>query len=116
MNAQDEILQIEKRLWTGGADDYRRHVDDKCLLAFTATAGVMTREQVVASVQDAARWRDLTIEAVSSLALAADVQLLNYRAEANRPNGQHYKALVSSAYVRRGREWKLAFHQQTPLD
>jgi hypothetical protein len=32
-----------------------------------------------------------------------------------RDNGEAYEALVSSAYVRRDGQWKMAFHHQTPL-
>lgn len=40
---------------------------------------------------------------------------LTYRASAVRGEDVRYRALVSSAYVKRGDAWKLAFHQQTPL-
>ena len=32
-----------------------------------------------------------------------------------RADGKLCSALVSSGYVRRGQDWKMAFHQQTPL-
>jgi hypothetical protein len=42
--------------------------------------------------------------------------VLSYEASAKRgASGEAYHALVSSGYVKRGGEWKLAFHQQTPL-
>jgi hypothetical protein len=33
-----------------------------------------------------------------------------------RADGKRYAALVSSAYVKRNGSWKLAFHQQTPIE
>lgn len=47
---------------------------------------------------------------------ADDIAILTYRARADRGEDERYRALVSSGYVRRGGEWKMAFHQQTPLD
>ena len=32
-----------------------------------------------------------------------------------RADGKLYSALVSSGYVTRGQDWKMAFHQQAPL-
>ncbi len=45
----------------------------------------------------------------------SDFAVLSYEANATRAGGESYLALVSSGYVRRGRTWKLASHQQTPL-
>ena len=42
--------------------------------------------------------------------------MLSYEATAGRADGTPYKALVSSGYARHGPEWKMAFHQQTPLE
>jgi hypothetical protein len=41
---------------------------------------------------------------------------ISYEASARRTDGKLYTALVSSGYVRRGQDWKMAFHQQTPLE
>ena len=48
--------------------------------------------------------------------LADGVALLSYEAHAIRANGEPFQALVSSAYVRTDGRWKMAFHQQTPLN
>ena len=40
---------------------------------------------------------------------------LSYKADARRADGAAYKAGISSVYVNRGRVWKVALHQQTPL-
>ena len=48
--------------------------------------------------------------------LSDDAAILSYEVSAERPDGEPYHAIVSSGYVRRDGEWKLAFHQHTPLD
>jgi hypothetical protein len=44
-----------------------------------------------------------------------DIALLTYRASAVRGQDEPYAARVSSGYVKRGADWKMMFHQQTPL-
>ena len=43
-----------------------------------------------------------------------DLAILSYRADVKRADGVPYSALISSAYVRRADDWKLAFHQHSP--
>jgi hypothetical protein len=54
---------------------------------------------------------DLTDERV--LEVTEDSAVVAYRAAATRA-GDEYSALCASLYVRCGRDWRLAFHQQTP--
>lgn len=115
MTTVEELLPIEKSLWTGGPDAYREHVDEMCLLAFTTMAGVSSRDEVAATVADAPRWRELEIDVQGLVQPAADVAVLTYRASAIRGNDERYRALVGSGYVRRDDGWKLMYHQQTPL-
>lgn len=111
----DDVLSIERELWTMDADAYHRHVDERCLVAFTEMAGAWTREQVAGSVEGGQRWSDLEIEIEGSLRPLPDVAFVTYRARAKR-GSEPYHARVSSAYVNRDGEWKMVFHQQTPLD
>ena len=46
---------------------------------------------------------------------AQTVAIICYEARAKRSDGSPYHALVSTGYVRRGPDWKMTFHQQTPL-
>lgn len=117
MTTVEELLPIEKSLWTGGPDAYREHVDEACLLAFTSMAGVSSREEIAGTVADGPRWRDLKIDVQGLVQPAADVALFTYRASAVRGSDDgRYRALVGSGYVRREDGWKLMYHQQTPLD
>jgi hypothetical protein len=113
---KDELLAIERELWSGGPDAYQRHVDEECLVAFTEMAGVSSRDAVAASVTSGPRWRELKMEVQGLLTPTRDVAILTYRASAVRGSDGRYTALVSSAYVWRQDGWKLAFHQQTPVE
>jgi hypothetical protein len=115
MALQDDLLSIERELWIGEADAYRRNLDDDCLVAFTEMAGVSQREEVAGMVEGGPRWRELELEIEGFLRPTDEVAIVSYRASAVRGGEDRYRALVSSGYVRRGDEWKMMFHQQTPL-
>jgi ketosteroid isomerase-like protein len=110
----EELLNKEKTLWSGGAPEYRRTLDGECLIAFTAMAGVQAREDVAAMVGRAERWRDIDIEVEGSLQPTEDVSIFTYRVTAVRGD-EPYRARVSSGYVKRDDDWRMMFHQQTPL-
>jgi hypothetical protein len=114
MNLQDDLLTMERKLWSGGQAAYRGTLDDDCLIAFTEMAGVTSRDSI-AKQADANRWHGLDIEVEGFLQPTADVALLTYHATAVRGEDEPYEARVSSGYVRRGGDWKMMFHQQTPL-
>jgi hypothetical protein len=115
MSLQDELVAIERKLWSGGKAAYRRTLDDSCLLAFVAMAGVSSRD-AIADQADASRWRDLHMEVEGFLQPTADVALVTYLAHVLRADHRPYTARVSSGYVKRGADWKMMFHQHTPLD
>lgn len=115
MSLESELVAIEKELWTGGRESYRRHVDNECLLAFAEMAGVSSRDEVAEMVESGERWGEPEIDVEDLLRPTGDVALLTYRAAATRGDDEHYRAVVTSGYVERAGGWKLMFHQQTPL-
>lgn len=116
MSLRDDLLSIERKLWTGSADAYREHLDERCLVAFTEMAGVSSREEVVATVDGGGpRWQEPTMEVEGLLQPTPDLALITYRAETSK-QGAEYRALVTSAYARREGGWKMCFHQQTALE
>lgn len=114
MTLQRELLKKEQDLWSGGPAEYRHTLDDDCLVAFTEMAGVQERDKIAAMVGEGARWRDVDIEIEGLLQPTADVSILTYHVTAVRAN-EPYEARVSSGYVNRDGDWRLMFHQQTPL-
>jgi hypothetical protein len=57
------------------------------------------------------------LEDVRVVWLTDDSAVVRYRATARRDGDDTtYSALIGSVYVRRDATWKLAFHQQTPVD
>jgi hypothetical protein len=115
MELEQKLMELESEFWSGDAAFYRANLDDRCLVAFTEMSGVMSREQVAETVKGGRRWADLKMSKKGVLRLGDDVVLMAYEASATSPDGEPYKALVTSGYINREGAWKMAFHQQTPL-
>jgi hypothetical protein len=115
MLLERRLYEMERQFWTGGAEIYRAHADEKCLAVFAEMTALLDREQVAQSVGEGGRWQDVTMERKAIIRPAQTVVIICYEARARRSDGSPYHALVSTGYVRRGPDWKMTFHQQTPL-
>ena len=111
MKLEEQLLQIERQLWTNNAELYHDHLVEDAMLVFGET-GPIGRDIAVKAIRqenaEGRRWvkADLT----------EDAALLSYRAEARWHGADgDISVYASSVYVRRGGQWKLAFHQQTPI-
>ncbi len=114
MDIERELLAIEKSFWTDGPEAYHKNCDDTCLVVFSQMAELMDRE-AIAKTAEAGRWRDVSLTPVGVKSLSENAALLSYACSATRKDGKAHRAYASSAYVKRDRGWKLAFHQQTVI-
>jgi hypothetical protein len=114
MALEQDLLTIEKTLWTGGPEAYQAATDDQCLVVFADMAGVMSRDDIAKSAEKG-RWTDPVLTPKGFVALSDTSAVVTYDCTAKRKDGEAYHAVISSGYVRRPGGWKLAFHQQTPL-
>lgn len=112
---EDHLFSIEEKFWTQGADYYRRHLADSAIMVFPEPAGVLVEDAIVSSVAEQQRWSRIELEEHRLLELGDGSAVVTYKATARRGSGKRYVTRASSAYVRDGEEWKLAFHQQTPV-
>lgn len=103
----------EEEFWLGGAEIYRQHVVDDAVLVFPGM--VLAKAQAIDSIANGPRWTSVTFTEQQLVRLTPDAVVLIYRGSGRRERqGTLYSALVSSVYVRRDGEWKLALHQQSP--
>ena len=115
MALDQDLLKLEKGFWTEGGDYYREHVDDECLLAFDGMAGVHSNEEIAGMNPGAGNWNGAKLDEKGLLELSDDSVILTYEVNATKKDGSPYHALCSTGYVKRDGEWKMMFHQQTPL-
>lgn len=113
MTQADHLMALEKQFWTEGSEYYREHVDQRCLLAFGSMTNVLSNAEVAETVRGQ-RWQDPELRLKGVVEPTPGFAIISYEATAHRADGETYSAVVSSGYVNRAGEWKLAFHQQTP--
>ena len=115
----DELVALEKALWTNDPVIYRATLVPDAVLVFAET-GIISRDQAVEAIRqenaEGRRWAEVSFEDVRVSRLVEDAALLQYRVTARwEHDAVPIVALASSAYVRRDGSWKLAFHQQTEI-
>jgi hypothetical protein len=117
---EKQLIDIERSLWTNDAVFYKKSLIEDAFLVFPET-GVIERDAAVDAILaenvQGRRWAQVEFDEIRSLRLADGVALLTYRVAARWEHQQVKNvALASSVYVNRAGAWKLAFHQQTPVE
>jgi hypothetical protein len=119
MDVQENLLEIERKLWTGNAVIYKHSVTEDAVLIFSET-GPITREAAVEAIRaensEGRKWEEVEFRDVQVARLTEAARLLTYSVAARREREQSFtNAFASSVYVHHSGSWKLAFHQQTPI-
>ena len=107
----EDLLRIEHQLARGDGATYEQHLADEALVVIPG--GTLDKPATVEAMDSSPRWDEVSIGEERVRELGADAVLLTYSFQGRRGEA-HYAAKLSSAYVRDGDDWKLAFHQQTP--
>ena len=113
MTAEQELLEIEHALATGGGDEYREHLADDAIVIIPAQA--LDKGETVAAMERSPGWDEVEISEPHVRQIRDDAAVLTYSFRGRRGTDQAYGALMSSAYARDNGTWKLVLHQQTPL-
>lgn len=119
MELAEELLQVERRLWTNDAEVYRDNLLPDAQLVFVDT-GVISRDVAVEAIRgenaEGRRWAEVDITEASAWRLTEDVAVFTYKVAA-RWNDETAPGLwlASSVYVAREGRWRLGLHQQSAL-
>jgi hypothetical protein len=114
-----DLYQIERSLWTNDPDIYQKALREDALLLFQET-GLITRDTAVAAIREEnrenRRWAEVRFSEQRVLCPTPDTRVLIYKATARWNHEQNpITVLCSSIYALQSGEWKLVFHQQTPV-
>lgn len=119
MGFAETLTDIEYRQWralTSTPDAVAFYSDlltDDSVMAVPSRT--MSREQVISAVAEAPPIVLYELYDLKVIHLSEDSGIVTYRMVQGREGRQPFKAAISTAYVRRGGEWRIAYHQQTPL-
>jgi hypothetical protein len=111
-----ELIQVERRGWEAlcsqeASSYYQDHLTDDALMAFPF--GVMERWEALNAMATAQPWSGFQIEDPRVIPLGPECGVVVYSVTAQREGHEPFSATMSSIFVRRGGDWKLAFHQQS---
>jgi hypothetical protein len=117
MPLEDELVTVERTLWTNNRETYDARLEQDAVLVFPET-GVMHKAAALEGIEQenrtGRRWADVAFADVKAVAVTHDTALLVYRADARWEHESTIRSvLATSLYVKRGHEWMLAFHQQS---
>jgi hypothetical protein len=119
MDVQNDLLDIERKLWTNNAVITKHSLIEDAVLVFAET-GPITRDTAVEAIHaenaEGRKWEEVEFRDVQVARLTEAARLLTYSVAARREREQSVvNAFASSVYVHHSGSWKLAFHQQTPI-
>ncbi|MFI7445166.1 nuclear transport factor 2 family protein [Nonomuraea indica] len=119
MNLDKELTALEEQGWAaisvGDGGFYRRLVTDRTVCV--EPDGLQTGWELADDI-DASKspFDDYKLEDVKVLPLGAAAALITYRAVVRLSQADFtFQLYMTSVYERAGEEWKLVFHQQTPV-
>lgn len=116
----ETLIEREREAWdASGAGDgrwYRENLTDDARLIFAGVPEALSREATAAAVDESTGgWEHYELQSVHLVELGSEAALLTYLAVARRGGeDDDFLASISTAYVKQGEKWLLAFHQQTP--
>jgi len=107
---------LEDRGWRALCDQHATEFFGAALTddVLIVVPGMAIDRQTFLENADSEPWANYRIDERHLVELTSDCVTLTYQVIASRPKGPHYEAWLSSTWVRRDGNWKLAFHQQTP--
>ena len=106
------LLALDRALAEGDGDTYRRLLTDDALVVVPGMC--LTKTETVEAMDASPGWDAIELGDEQVVPLDDSVALLTYRFSGRRGDDFEYTALMGSVYVRRGADWRMAFHQQTP--
>ncbi|GAA0728489.1 DUF4440 domain-containing protein [Sphingomonas japonica] len=110
----DRIREFETSLWTGDAEQYRRLIDDSCVMVLPAEPYIFSASAAIAAVSETPRWDSVDLADLQIARPQEGVIAIAYHATARRGE-ERYSAHCTSVLRRCEHEvWRVIQHQQTP--
>ncbi len=109
------VWAFEESLWTGDAENYRKLLDNKCVMVLPELPYVFTGEQATKAVINTPRWSKVTFSEQQIMRPQEGLIVIAYKAEAGREGSSDYTAFCTTTMHRLAHDdWRVVQHQQTP--
>ena len=119
MDKQEELMGIERSLWTNDAAIYEATYSPDAILIFPEVGRIgleLALEAIRAENAAGRHWAEIGFAGVSVTRIASDVELLTYEATARWNDEKNpARTLCATLYARRDERWRVLFHQQTSV-
>ena len=116
-----DLLELERRAWDVLLETresviafYGEILMEDAVMALPGGLLLDGRDAILEAM-DAQRWVSYEMAETRVVRLSDDAGAVVYRASAKDRQGDDYVALMTTVYVQRGGEWRMALHQQTPV-
>jgi hypothetical protein len=113
MTTLDTLLALDRELAAGDGDTYRRLLRDDAVVIVPGQ--VLDAAGTAAAMDASPGWDELALEDARLVALGDGAALLTYRFRGRRGEHFTYSAQMTSGWTRAAGDWRMTFHQQTPL-
>jgi len=115
----DDVLELEHAGWAslcdGTGSEFYGDLMTQDGVMVLANGTVMTRNDVVDALRQAPAWAGYEIDDVRLVQLGPDSTAIVYVGTGRRKDDDPpFVGVMTSVYVRRDGDWKLALYQQTP--
>ncbi|GLS42855.1 DUF4440 domain-containing protein [Methylobacterium brachythecii] len=109
----DRVWSFEKSLWLGDAENYRKLIDEECLMVLPQPPFVLSGKQAIEAVANTPRWIDVELSNRQVARPEEGLIVIAYHARASRED-ETYEAHCTSTLRRLSHEeWRVVQHQQT---
>ena len=112
MELERHLLTIENELAGSAGDAYRRHLADDALVI--VPGHVLDRSSTIDAMEASPGWDEYSIDGSRLLEVDEQAAVISYTFKGRRGDDR-YAAILTSLYAKRGEDWRLVLHQQTPL-
>lgn len=114
MSDERAIWELEEQFWTGHRPFHERTVSPGTIMCFGKPVGVVKGETAQKALDDAPDWVGVEMSERAYSRPSEDVAVTGYLASGDGGNGVLHRAYCSSTWLRRGEDWTIIQHQQTP--
>lgn len=112
----ERIWKFEESLWLGDAENYRKLIDDECVMALPAKPYVFTADAAIEAVANTPRWSEVQFTERKVQRPEEGLIVIAYRANATRAKDdgdEEYVAYCTTSLRRRAHEdWLVVQHSQ----